>query len=394
MKAPGTGTNPMVTMSLARRSNVPKLELQATTSGVTVGSVNLAPLQNRWIDIEIEMTIGDAPNGKLRWVVRNGGSTVIDATRSGIDNWLTDRVRPKWGIYRSLGDTSGSIQDCFLLIRNMRAYQWSDVANPPPPVRYEAENATISQGVLETLHSGYSGTGYVNPNNATGSSVTWTVNAPAAATGSLTIGYANGTTTNRPMDVTVNGTQIANDLAFLNTLAWDQWETRTLVAPLRAGANTIKVTSATSDGGPNLDFLDVRLPGASTEPPPGTDYQAEDATISQGVFEATHAGFTGTGYVNTDNVVGSYVEFTVHAVTAGPATVTFRYANGTTVNRPMDVTVNGALVRDDLAFPSTGTWPTWATTSIPVTLNAGDNTIRATSVTANGGPNLDKITVG
>ncbi|HCU51432.1 MAG TPA: chemotaxis protein, partial [Micromonosporaceae bacterium] len=33
-------------------------------------------------------------------------------------------------------------------------------------------------------------------------------------------------------------------------------------------------------------------------------YEAENATISQGVVESNHAGFTGTGFVNYDNVVG------------------------------------------------------------------------------------------
>jgi hypothetical protein len=32
-------------------------------------------------------------------------------------------VRPTWGIYRSLGDTSGALRDCFPLLDNMRAYQ-------------------------------------------------------------------------------------------------------------------------------------------------------------------------------------------------------------------------------------------------------------------------------
>src|SRR6266511_1857288 len=36
-------------------------------------------------------------------------------------------------------------------------------------------------------------------------------------------------------------------------------------------------------------------------------YEAESATISQGVVESNHAGFSGTGFVNYDNVVGSFV---------------------------------------------------------------------------------------
>ncbi|MEU0572821.1 carbohydrate-binding protein, partial [Nonomuraea sp. NPDC005983] len=112
----------------------------------------------------------------------------------------------------------------------------------------------------------------------------------------------------------------------------------------------------------------------------------------QGAVESNHTGFTGTGFVNYDNVTGSYVEFTVTAQAAGQKTITLRYANGTTVNRPMAIAVNGVAVERD--FNGTGSWDTWQTTSIAAQLDAGTNTIRATATTANGGPNLDKITIG
>ncbi|MFF5207253.1 discoidin domain-containing protein [Streptosporangium sp. NPDC000396] len=128
--------------------------------------------------------------------------------------------------------------------------------------------------------------------------------------------------------------------------------------------------------------------------PAPSRYEAEDATISQGAVESNHAGFTGRGFVNYDNLVGSSVEFAVNATAAGSATLTFRFANGTAVNRPMDVLVNGTVVADELAFDGTGAWTTWKTTSITVPLAAGANTIRVVSTTANGGPNLDHLVVG
>ncbi len=123
------------------------------------------------------------------------------------------------------------------------------------------------------------------------------------------------------------------------------------------------------------------------------DYQAENATISQGLVESNHAGFTGTGFVNLDNVVGSHLQFSVTAAAAGPAPLTFRFANGTAVNRPMDITVNGTLVSDELAFAGTGAWTSWQDRTITATLVAGANTVRATSSTVNGGPNLDRLRV-
>ena len=126
----------------------------------------------------------------------------------------------------------------------------------------------------------------------------------------------------------------------------------------------------------------------------GTDYESEAATIGQGVVESNHAGYSGTGFVNFDNVVGSYVEYSVNAAQAGTHTLTFRYANGTTADRLSDISVNGTIVSNGRPFPSTGDWTSWTTTSLPVTLNAGSNTVRVTGTTANGAANLDNISIG
>ncbi len=254
-------------------------------------------------------------------------------------------------------------------------------------VRYEAEVATISQGVVESNHLGFSGTGFVNYDNLVGSYVQWTVNASAAGTATIGLRYSNGTTTNRPMDITVNGVLVSDELAFGSTTNWDTWATKTITAAVNAGANTIRATATTANGGPNVDFLDFEVAA------PTSDYQAENATISQGVVESNHLGYTGTGFVNYDNVVGSYVEWTVSAAAAGSASLAIRYSNGTTTNRPMDITVNGALVADELAFNGTTNWDTWQDATLTAPLNAGANTVRATATTANGGPNVDRLTV-
>ncbi|MFI1027011.1 PQQ-dependent sugar dehydrogenase [Streptomyces sp. NPDC020951] len=125
-----------------------------------------------------------------------------------------------------------------------------------------------------------------------------------------------------------------------------------------------------------------------------TDYQAENAAISQGAVATNHAGYTGTGFVDYTNVKGSYVEFTVSAAAAGTSSLTFRYANGTAVDRPMDISVGGTVVASGVSFPATADWDTWVTKSVDVRLAAGSNKIRATATTDNGGPNLDRISVG
>jgi beta-galactosidase GanA len=143
-------------------------------------------------------------------------------------------------------------------------------------------------------------------------------------------------------------------------------------------------------GRDHADWADARLACGAT---PSNRYEAENATISQGVVESNWPGFSGTGFVNYDNLVGSYVQWTVNAASAGPATLRIRHANGSTANRPMDITVDGTLAADDLAFPPTGAWSTWQTVTATVTLNVGANTIRATATTASGGPNIDYLEV-
>jgi hypothetical protein len=122
-------------------------------------------------------------------------------------------------------------------------------------------------------------------------------------------------------------------------------------------------------------------------------YEAENATISQGAVNSDHAGFTGTGFVNYDNLTGSYVQWPVSVAADGSTTLTVRFANGTTTARPMTIAVDGTTVATP-SFAGTGAWTTWATTAVTATLTAGAHTVRATATTANGGPNVDSLIVG
>jgi len=118
----------------------------------------------------------------------------------------------------------------------------------------EAENATC-QGTIDSDHAGFSGTGFCNTANAVGAVVEWTVDAPAAGTYTLGIRHANGTTTNRPMSVSVNGTVVATQ-AFNGTGAWTTWQTVPVTAQLVAGPNVVRLSATTAAGGPNVDYLE------------------------------------------------------------------------------------------------------------------------------------------
>ncbi len=155
------------------------------------------------------------------------------------------------------------------------------------------------------------------------------------------------------------------------------------------GTSTITVSGAA--GGATRTATTALTVGST---PPVTKYEAESGTSSPGsTVDTNHAGYSGTGFVNTPNAAGAYVEWTVNATQAGTATLTFRYANGTTADRPLNIAVNGTVVRPGLSFPSTSTWTNWQNVTTTVNLDAGSNTIRATATTAAGAGNLDYVEV-
>jgi rhamnogalacturonan endolyase len=132
----------------------------------------------------------------------------------------------------------------------------------------EAEHATLTNAFLETLHSGYTGSGYVNYDNAPGGSIQWTVQSSSAGNVTLEFRYANGTTGNRPGDVAVNGSVVHSNVAFNGTGAWNNWQSSSVQVNLQAGTNTVRLTGTGAEGGANIDHLKVI--GAAVQPPAPT----------------------------------------------------------------------------------------------------------------------------
>jgi hypothetical protein len=123
MKMPGTGSAPILTLDLRRRGSASLLQLVIFNSNTVVGSTDLLPLQDKWITIDVAFKYDNAPNGTAHFIVNDGKKNVVDAQKSGLDTWLADRVRPKWGIYRSINDKP-DLLDTYLLLTDMKAYEW------------------------------------------------------------------------------------------------------------------------------------------------------------------------------------------------------------------------------------------------------------------------------
>ncbi|MGN9911537.1 carbohydrate-binding protein [Phytohabitans sp. LJ34] len=125
-----------------------------------------------------------------------------------------------------------------------------------------------------------------------------------------------------------------------------------------------------------------------------TRYEAENAPATcEGTIASNHSGYSGGGFCDTNSGTGVAAQFTVNAPAAGSATVDIRYANGAAAGRPADVSVNGSVAHAGVPFDGTGAWNAWATRTLTVQLNAGNNTIRLAATTAGGLPNVDYLDV-
>ncbi len=163
-----------------------------------------------------------------------------------------------------------------------------------------------------------------------------------------------------------------------------QAESASVAISLQAGNNDVVHSSVTADGMPNIDKFDITQSHTNV-------YQVENANdIDEGVVETINPGWTGTGYVNINNFSNTFFLHVVSSPIAASVTMTVRYANGTSVARPIKIIVNG-VTAGQLAGSPTGSWSTWAAASLPITLQAGNNDIVHSSVTSDGMPNIDKF---
>jgi unsaturated rhamnogalacturonyl hydrolase len=156
-----------------------------------------------------------------------------------------------------------------------------------------------------------------------------------------------------------------------------------------SGAGTAVITAKTSDGG----FTAISTVTVTAVTPCTTiQNQAESGTYTSGTtVDSNYSGYTGTGFVNTPNTVGSYLQITVTALIAGTHDFNVRFANGTTTNRTVSVSVNGTTVIASLSMAGTGAWSTWSTSAFSASLVAGTNTIRFTALTSGGLANIDRV---
>jgi hypothetical protein len=218
--------------------------------------------------------------------------------------------------------------------------EWAQI---PESTTYQAEVATLSGGTyVETTNSGYHSTGYVNFQAS--SSVQFTgVNGLGGGGKTLTIRYANGSSSARPGQVVVNGgTPISINMQ--PTGAFSNWSTIALPITLNNNStNTITISSIGSDLG-NVDEITVAdgQPVFTTHPTSQTVTAGANVTFSVSTTASPAPSYQWQrNGVNVSGATSATLTITnVQATHAGTYVAIASNSNGVTTSNPATLTVN------------------------------------------------------
>ncbi|NHF74385.1 carbohydrate-binding protein [Paracoccus xiamenensis] len=148
----------------------------------------------------------------------------------------------------------------------------ANAGNSGPGLEFDADG----------LRPGYEGEGYLDMGGEAGDSANFTVDVPDQGTYQLTVRYANGGNADRPMTLSINGTEqtvsFPQSTAPTGAEAWADWQEVTIDVPLNAGANVISLTNI-GNAGPNIDNVTVSR-GNPTGPVRDTVYFEEIIKIN------------------------------------------------------------------------------------------------------------------
>ncbi len=127
--------------------------------------------------------------------------------------------------------------------------------------------------------------------------VQFTVNASSSGTATVSVRFANGASAARPADAIVNGATVQS-VSFESTGAWDTWAVKTLSVQVSSGSNTIRLSPTTTNGLPNVDYLELEVAGTPTPaPPPGRPAECAGSSPIKCHFGVSPGNYTVTAWI-------------------------------------------------------------------------------------------------
>lgn len=133
--------------------------------------------------------------------------------------------------------------------------------------------------------------------------------------------------------------------------------------------------------------------GASTETASTLLIEEEGSGFCgvNGWVHDNHPGFTGSGFANTQNILGNGVDYAIYVGAAGNYEFDVRYALGSS-NRTAEFQIDGTA--HSLTFERTGSWTNYADADTQVLqLSEGVHRLRLEGTNRDALPNVDSLTI-
>ncbi len=154
------------------------------------------------------------------------------------------------------GKEGVSVADLVVLNKFLLTGEGGFLAADAPWERiYAGVDGNYTDGAPEDTNTGFTQDGYLNLYNEAGIMASWNVAVSSGGVYAVTIRYANGGTADRTVSVHLNDQIVSWTFDGKATGSWTDWAEETLYLPLQAGVNVLTLTSETTDGAPNIDYI-------------------------------------------------------------------------------------------------------------------------------------------
>ena len=256
-------------------------ESRIEINGVEVGTLTFPALSQSWSDYGFESLEAICPQGpfdvRLTATTSNGGANLdymivstANAPNAPVTTPPTSNPTPRPTEHPSLSTLPTSSPTTRPTESPSSSLTSSPTSTGIPGILYEAEDSSniLYDGATSDSQKGFTGSGYVNMGQM-GSYVEW----PAISGGSggpctFTFRYAvkAASSPQRICQIKVNG-DVVGSVGFVATgESWADYGTESFEYVCPAGAFSLQVMASSSEGGPNLDNVEVYGLGGTSSP--------------------------------------------------------------------------------------------------------------------------------